>query len=53
MLKHYSHIRMEAKRKALESILVKADMPSKPDPTAVAPSETPASSARLKLSRAS
>jgi integrase len=27
MLKHYSHIRMEAKRKALESIVPKADLP--------------------------
>jgi integrase len=26
MLKHYSHIRMEAKRKALESILAKPDV---------------------------
>jgi len=53
MLKHYSHIRMEAKRKALESILVKADAPPRPDPTALGPSETPAPSARLKLARAS
>ena len=43
MLKHYSHIRMEAKRRALESIVSKPELkqaqtavagPDKPQPTA-------------------
>jgi site-specific recombinase XerD len=32
MLKHYSHIRMEAKRGALESIVAKANPPGNPAP---------------------
>ncbi len=48
MLKHYSHIRMEAKRRALESIVAKPDVKatgnavSVPDEPAVQAAEAPA-----------
>ena len=41
MLKHYSHIRMEAKRTALESIVVKKADPKPAEEKAAAPTEVP------------
>jgi len=41
MLKHYSHIRMEAKRTALESILVKKADPKQGAEKSAVPTEVP------------
>ena len=41
MLKHYSHIRMEAKRTALESIVAKKADPKRAEEKAAVPTEVP------------
>ena len=41
MLKHYSHIRMEAKRTALESIVVKKADPKPAEEKAAVPAGVP------------
>ena len=47
MLKHYSHIRMDAKRKALESIVVKKAGPKQADEGAVSAGGVPAPPASI------
>ena len=49
MLKHYSHIRMEAKRKALEALVPKPDINRKEN-TDSGPAETPMKSVAARPS---
>jgi hypothetical protein len=53
MLKHYSHIRMEAKRRALEAIVTKPGQNATGNAASAASKETPAGSAEIRDGRKS
>jgi len=49
MLKHYSHIRMEAKRRAVDALVVPKPAEAKPDPTSNLSVEPAKESAKVGL----